>query len=157
MNLHGFMEEVGFRVRAERLARRWSVVELAELAQVGAASIKRLENGTNCFLDTYIYISTAFQLPAYYLMSPDWVTPKTRVTLTPRQIRVLHALSEGGSLAEVGARLGFSDHAVASDLSRIYVRLDIPARAFSNRREAAIQKARKHQLIPWGDDDKTDG
>ena len=71
-----------------------------------------------------------------------------RMPLTPRQAAVLTAAADGAPLAEVARRLGTTRPQVAARLSDAYQRLDVTHLPRDQRRQAAVQAARRRGLIP---------
>lgn len=69
--------------------------------------------------------------------------------LTPRELEVLHMISEGMTNAEVASRLHLSVHAIKFHLAGIYRRLRV-----ANRTEAAVTYFRA-QAAPIRDDAAT--
>lgn len=59
--------------------------------------------------------------------------PDGLISLTPREIEVLHVVASGLTNAEAAARLGLSVHAIKFHLAAIYRRLGV-----TNRTEAAV-------------------
>lgn len=70
-------------------------------------------------------------------------------SLNDTQIRVLVAVRDGGgTLKEIGDRLGMSRGMVASRLSEIYKRLGVAWMDGDERRAAALRRADKLGLLP---------
>jgi DNA-binding NarL/FixJ family response regulator len=67
---------------------------------------------------------------------------------TPRELKALHAVQDGVSLAVAGARMGLSAQAIGSILSHAYDRLKIPKRwsqhLSQERRYEAIRICKDH-------------
>jgi len=153
------LDQIGSRVYAERKARNISKRALSERVGLHLNALKRIEDGGGCYLTTLIRMANALDMSLGELLAEDWTPPKRRPTLTPRQTIVLEAVIEGGSLAEVGKRIGVSGSTVGSALSTIYTRFGI-RHTFEyrdERRAAAIRIARTHGLISKGSDDETNG
>jgi DNA-binding NarL/FixJ family response regulator len=64
------------------------------------------------------------------------------VTLTPREVDVLHAVADGLSNPDIGARLFITEATVKTHLLRIFAKLDV------NDRTAAAVAALQRNLLP---------
>ncbi|MBN6040378.1 response regulator transcription factor [Amycolatopsis sp. 195334CR] len=64
------------------------------------------------------------------------------VTLTPREVDVLHAVADGLSNPDIGARLFITEATVKTHLLRIFAKLDV------NDRTAAVVAALQRDLLP---------
>lgn len=71
-----------------------------------------------------------------------------RALLTPVQLKVLRAASDGAPLGRVAQRLGRSRTYVASRLSETYKRLELTSMPPQDRRKTAVRLAREAGLIP---------
>jgi DNA-binding NarL/FixJ family response regulator len=64
------------------------------------------------------------------------------ITLTPREVDVLHAVADGLSNPDIGARLFITEATVKTHLLRIFAKLDV------NDRTAAVVAALQRNLLP---------
>jgi DNA-binding CsgD family transcriptional regulator len=140
------LADLGDRVRAERLARHWSLDQLAQQAGISIHTVRRLEDG-NIRLRPLLPVCQALGLGVDHLLSDQWQAPALRPRLAPRQVEVLREAVSGDSLEQVGARLGMSSQTVSAMLSRIYVRLGVDGLPRSEKRAAAGRVAVEHDLI----------
>lgn len=78
--------------------------------------------------------------------------PEVEITLTRRETEVLHALAAGAdSMQEIGDKVGLSRKRVASHLSSLYDKLNIPHRDNRDRRRIALYVARQRGVFPQKD------
>jgi DNA-binding CsgD family transcriptional regulator len=150
------LADIGERIRAERHARGWSEAWLGRKAGMGRNTVRRLENG-DASLRSFVLACTALGVPMDRLLASSWKPPdqrhaegptrQVRVSLSPREARVLREAASGDSLSRVGARLGMDSRAVGWTLSRVYQRLGVAHLARGERRAAAVRVAMHHGLF----------
>jgi DNA-binding NarL/FixJ family response regulator len=68
--------------------------------------------------------------------------------LTDTQAAVLWLVAQGLSNAAIGEQMGITEKTISNYLSIIYGKLDIQGGAGTNRRVAAINKARDMGILP---------
>jgi DNA-binding NarL/FixJ family response regulator len=141
------LADIGDRVRAERQARGWSQAELARRAELGTVALGNLECGRATSLSTLVLACRALGVDMARVLSTDWRMPETGPALTPQQLSVLREAASGGSLTEIGARLGMTGPEVGSTLTRIYQRLEVTHVPRSERRAAAVRVAVQYGLL----------
>lgn len=147
VDLVDYLADVGDRIRAERQARGWTQAELARRAGLERNTIRTLESGRPALLSSLVQCCTAMGLEAAYVLSGGWRLPERGPSLTPQQARVLGEAVLGGSLAQIGSRLGMTGPEVGCTLSRVYQRLGVTSVPRGERRAAAVRAARQHGLI----------
>ena len=141
------LADIGDRVRAERQARGWSQAEFARRAQLGSCALGNLECGRATLMSTLVLACRALGVDMAYVLSADWKMPKRGPAITRQQLSVLREAASGGSLAEIGARLGMTGSEVGSTLTRVYQRLEVTHVPRSERRAAAVRVAAQHHLL----------
>jgi len=149
------LADIGDRIRAERQARGWSIQRMGDHSGLPVITVKRLEAGS-ASLRVFAQACAALEVSMSYLLSAEWRMPPPKhvrngapgpVGLSPRQEGVLVEAAAGGSLAQVGARLGLDSRAVGAALSRAYQRLGVAFLPVHQRRSAAVEVAVRHGLI----------
>lgn len=157
MTLDDLLADIGDRFRAERQARNISQIDFAKQFSFSVGTVKRVEQGLGVSMDTYYRMCQALQVPFLYMMSSDWRMPKRIPKLGPYQLKVLESVAKGGSLSEVGKRIGLTAPAVGSALHRIYQNLEVPYKYGVDRKKEAVRIAREYGLIMEAVDGETDG
>ncbi|MFJ8727705.1 helix-turn-helix domain-containing protein [Streptomyces sp. NPDC093269] len=147
-DLEDYLADIGDRIRAERQARGWTLPELANLAGIGLATLKRIESG-NLSMRPFLQACWALEVPPDHVMSDRWSLPGAvrELHLSPRQVRVLREAASGDSLSQVAARLGEDSRAVGACLSQVYGRLGVAEVPQAERRAAAVRVAMQHNLF----------
>lgn len=78
--------------------------------------------------------------------------PEVEIVLTPRETDVLDAVASGAdSMLDIGEKTGLSRKRVASHLSAIYDKLNVPHRDNRDRRRIALYVARQRGVYPLPD------
>lgn len=144
--LDDVLADIGDRIRAERKAIGLSEAALAEQAGLDRATVRRVQDGVGS-LRTFLRVCTSLRVDLDYLLSDQWRMPEAGASLTSTQARVLAAVRQGDPIAEVAVRLGMSQGAVGSHLTRIYQRLGVTHLPVAERRSAAVRVALQHSLL----------
>lgn len=160
VDLDDVLADIGDRYRAERKARGWSQVDFAEKSGLNLHTIKNLEAGRAKYLTVYVLAAQALKREFIYMMSAEWRVPESVPSLPPFYAKVLEAIVRAGvdkTLSEAGSLIGMKGNAMASAMSRIYVKLHVPYQMGVDRKREAVKKALKYGLIKEVPDGQTIG